>query len=254
MSLRQSLTLGSTLSTCWTCLFGFCWFYPSLIPQTNLHHRFWVLSFMDWMWQVAHLRKQSALLANTWGLGVGDKSTNQDLQEVNSLILQVSHSGWWEQELFPDPGWALKIISSIPFRWFFFQAREVFSHTHTQPSSVKIQENGIVQWSTEKTGCASCLRISLPHPGSTVLREIPCSTTDIDMPKVTGAIHHSTALFPGVETVSWDPRKNFLLCTWRSFEFDGCLRYLIYLYPLLPFENFRGCQKIHTHLKKGKNY
>lgn len=142
MSLRQSLTLGSTLSTCWTCLFGSCWFYPSLIPQTNLHHRFWVLSFMDWMWQVAHLRKQSALLANTRGPGVGDKNTNQDLQEVNSLILQVFHSGWWEQELFPDAGWAPKIISSVPFRWFFFQARELFSPTHTQLSSVKIQENG----------------------------------------------------------------------------------------------------------------
>lgn len=116
----------------------------------------------------------------------------------------------------PDPVGAPKIISSIPFGWSFF-----LPHV-PHPSSVKIQENSYVLWFAENTGCAPRLNISLPLPGSAVLKEMSCPTTDVNTPEITGAIHHSTALVPGVETVSRDPRKNFLLSTWRPFELGSC--------------------------------
>lgn len=52
-----------------------------------------------------------------------------------------------------------------------------------------------------KTWCVSCLNIYLLLPGNIVLREIPCSTTNVNLPKITDAIHQSTVLFPSVETV-----------------------------------------------------
>lgn len=53
----------------------------------------------------------------------------------------------------------------------------------------------------KKTWCVSCLNIYLLLPGNTVLREIPCSTTNVNLPKITGAIHQLTVLFPSVETI-----------------------------------------------------
>lgn len=102
----------------------------------------------------------------------------------------------------------------------------VFSHTCTHLSLVNIEEKHYctVGNSQKKYGYVSCLNIYLLLPGNIVLREITFSTTNTTMLKTAGVIHQSTDLFLCVEIIRWDPRKNFLLSTWRAFESGGCLK------------------------------
>lgn len=180
---------------------------------------------MDWIWQVANLRKQSLLLGEYLRARCqGHMNTNQDLWEVNSLILKVFPCGWWEQELslaLCEPWKSFPLLlqgGSFPDLCSFLP------HMHSSVLSEYWGETLLYGNSQKKYGYVSCLNIYLLLPGNIVLREITFSTTNTTMLKTAGVIHQLTDLFLCVEIIRWDPRKNFLLSTWRAFESGGCLK------------------------------